>query len=212
MLFESLVIADVMNAEVVVEEDEEVVYEEVPQPQVIETGDSVKVKQVLDESTVTAFTEAGYSIDYSWDNKKLFLMFISCVFALIAQFYPMPFPQSRLLLAVCCGAYFILSSILQFIVTFVDKDTILYIKRKEVSGKVVVAVLTRCLFQGVIEHEMQIRTAFPRFQEYFTLTIQFRDQKVSTQKTVGKMYVGKYFTSTGEYDEVWLFGYVNRLF
>lgn len=120
-------------AEVVVEEDEEVVYEEVPQPQVIETGDSVKVKQVLDESTVTAVNEAGYSIDYSWDNKKLFLMFISCVFALVAQFYPMPFPQSRVLLAVCCGAYFILSSVLQFIVTFVDKDTILFVKRKEVT-------------------------------------------------------------------------------
>lgn len=49
---------------------------------------------------------------------------------------------------------------------------------------------------------MQIRTAFPRFQEYFTLTIEFRDKKISTQKAVGKMYVGKYFTSTGEYDEV----------
>jgi hypothetical protein len=35
-------------------EEEEVVYEEVPQPHVIETGDSLKVKQVLDDAVMTA--------------------------------------------------------------------------------------------------------------------------------------------------------------
>lgn len=124
-----------MNA-VVEEEEEEVVYEEVAAPHVIETGDSVKVKQVLDDSTMAAVVDAGFEANYTWDNMKLFLMFISCVFAMVAQFYPMSFPDSRLLLAMCCALYFIISSVLQFIVVFVDKDTIMFIKPKKVSSDV----------------------------------------------------------------------------
>lgn len=124
-----------MNA-VVEEEEEEVVYEEVAAPHVIETGDSVKVKQVLDDSTMAAVVDAGFEANYTWDNMKLFLMFISCVFAMVAQFYPMSFPDSRLLLAMCCALYFIISSVLQFIVVFVDKDTIMFTKPKKVSSDV----------------------------------------------------------------------------
>lgn len=119
-------------AAVVEEEEEEEVYEEATQPHIIETGDSVKVKQVLDDTTIAAIEEAGYEPNYSWDNWKLLLMFISCVFAMIAQFYPMPFPSSRILLAVCCGFYFIISTILQYIVVFVDKDTILFTRGNKV--------------------------------------------------------------------------------
>jgi signal peptidase complex subunit 2 len=73
--------------------------------QVIETGDSTKVKQVLDEATVRAVEESGYELNRSRDNLKLFLMFIACVSALIAQFFPLPFPASRPLLGVCCARY-----------------------------------------------------------------------------------------------------------
>jgi len=113
-------------------ETEEVIYEEVAPAHIIETGDSVKVKQVLDESTMDAVMAAGFAVNYSWENFKLFLMFLSCVFAMIAQFYPMPFPDSRLLLAVCCGFYFIISTILQYIVVFIDKDTIMFTTKCEV--------------------------------------------------------------------------------
>lgn len=116
------------------EGEEEVIetYEEIPAPHIIETGDSVKVKQVLDDATMAAIVDAGYEANYSWDNFKLFLMFISCVFAMTAQFYPLPFPDSRLLLAVCCGLYFVISTVLQFIVVFVDKDTIMLTKANKV--------------------------------------------------------------------------------
>jgi hypothetical protein len=48
---------------------------------------------------------------------------------------------------------------------------------------------------------MEIRTSFPRFQEYFTLIVQFKGQPQG-HKTTGKMYVGRYFTEKGEFDEV----------
>ena len=84
--------------------DEEVVYEEIPQPHVIETGDSVKVKQVLDDATTEILVaKGGFEPNYSWENIKLFLMFLSCVFAMIAQFFQIPFPDSRPLLGVCCA-------------------------------------------------------------------------------------------------------------
>lgn len=50
---------------------------------------------------------------------------------------------------------------------------------------------------------MEIRTDFPRFQEYFSLIIQFKGKgKPEDSKTTGKMYVGRYFTLKGEFDEV----------
>ncbi len=156
-----------------------------PPPHVIETGDSVKVKQVLDDATIAAIVDAGYVADYSWENWKLLLMLFSCVSAMVAQFYPTPFPASRLLLAICCAAYFIISSALQFIVTFVDKDTILFTKPSNGFGEA-----------------MRIRTTFPRFQEYFTLTVQYKDPLRAQSATIGKMYVGKYFTSKGEFEQV----------
>jgi hypothetical protein len=102
-----------------IEETEEV---HVEAPQVIETGDSVKVKQVLDDATCSTLVLAcGIQPNYSIDNIKLLVMFVSCLFAVTAQFYPMPFPQSRPLLGICCFSYALLSGILQYIVTFVDK-------------------------------------------------------------------------------------------
>ena len=109
-------------------EQDEIIYEEVPdspQPHVIETGDSVKVKQVLDDATTETLIENGFQPNYFWENLKLFLMFLSCVFAMIAQFYPIPFPDSRPLLGFCCAMYFILSTVLQGMITYIDKDIIM---------------------------------------------------------------------------------------
>eukprot|EP01038_Epipyxis_sp_PR26KG_P015468 gene15468-20870_t len=169
------------DGDVIVEE--EVTYEEVTQPHVIETGDSVKVKQVLDDSAMAAITDAGYEANYRWDNMKMLLMLLACAFAMIAQFFPIPFPSSRPLLAVCCAGYFIISSILQFIMTFIDKDTIMFTKANK-----------------KFEHDLKIRSSFPRFQEYFNLIVQFKDQ-IDSPSATAKMYVGKYFTIKGEFDE-----------
>ena len=74
----------------VVEEDKE---EEL---RTIETGDSVKVKQVFDEALMEIVPgTCGYERDYWLENVKLILMVISCVFALVAQFYPMPFQTTE---------------------------------------------------------------------------------------------------------------------
>lgn len=70
--------------------------------QIIETGDAVKVKQVLDECVSTAVKATGRDINFNMENLKLFLMFMACVSAMIAQFYPSPFPDNLMLLGICC--------------------------------------------------------------------------------------------------------------
>ena len=152
--------------------------------QTIETGDSVKVKQVFDEAILEAISNAGYQQSFHWENIKLLLMFLSCIFAMVAQFYPLPFPDSRPLLGMCCASYFLLSVVLQYVISYVDKDTIMI--TSPLPGP---------------EHEMRIRSSFPRYQHTFTLIVQDKDDN-SKNKTTGQMYVGKYFTEKGEFDQV----------
>lgn len=173
------------NEENEVAEEEELVVEEVASPHIIETGDQVKVKQVLDDALMATVVDYGLEANYSWENLKLLLMFLSCVFAMVAQFYPLPFPTSRPLLFVCCACYFLISGILQAMVILIDKDTIMFTKPKP----------------GVIEHDLRIRTTFTRFQDFYHFIIQYKDPSMESKQTTGKMYVGKYFTAKGEFDE-----------
>ena len=192
--------------EIVEEDDEEVEYELVeeveekaPEPRTIETGDSVKVKQVLDDATIEHVVElCGYDANYAAENIKLVLMFVSCVFAMVAQFYPTPFPDNRPILGVCCGAYFILSSVLQFIITYIDVDLVMTtLDKKEYSGD------DKKTFKTL--PEIVVRTDFPKYQEWFILKVHYatdkNDSKTNKKISVAKMYVGKYFTEEGEFCE-----------
>ncbi len=165
-------------------EVEEILIEKIEKPQIIETGDSIKVKQVLDDALmdIVKNPRCGYIHNHYWENIKLSIMAAACIFALLAQFYPLPFPASRPLLGVCCAMYFILSGVLQGLVTFIDKDCILILKGKTGGPG-----------------PCRIRTRFPRFQETYTFIIEdIADPKKSTEAA---MYVGRYFTERGEFDE-----------
>lgn len=185
------------EVEVEVEEVEEVVYviEEVSSenPRTIETGDSVKVKQVFDDSTIECLNEkTEYPVDYGPENIKMILMFVSCLFAMIAQFYPIPFPESRPLLGVCCAGYFILSGVLQFIITVIDVD-------------LVATTLAKKTKDANKFPPLMIRTRFEKYQEWLYVIIHYasdkNDEKVNDKISTGKMYVGKYFTEEGEFLE-----------
>ncbi len=62
--------------------------------------------------------------DLSWANAKMSIMALASVSALVAQFYPLTFPDNIWLLGVCVVIYFFLSGVLQYMVTFLDKDNI----------------------------------------------------------------------------------------
>lgn len=187
------------------EEEEEEEYEIVEveekelEPRTIETGDSVKVKQVMDDATIELVMEkCGYDANFAAENIKLMLMFVSCVFAMVAQFYPAPFPDNRPILGVCCAAYFILSSVLQFIITYIDVDLVMTtLDKKEYTGD------DKKTFKSL--PAIVVRTDFPKYQEWFTLKVHYatdkNDANVNKKISVAKMYVGKYFTEEGEFLE-----------
>ena len=140
--------------------------------------------------------------DTYWDNCKLGLMFSACVFAMIAQFAPIPFPESRPVLGVCGSMYFVLSGILQFITTFIDKDMILLTKpEKEHANK------------EMTKYGLRVRTSLPRFSEWFTVTIEFRKPKEEGPSPFCKQTwsVGNFFDKEGYFDEVGLMEEVDKV-
>ena len=77
--------------------------------------------------------DLGFDEDFFYDNIKLGLMVVACTFAMVAQFYPMPFPESRPLLGVCCISYFLASTVIQLIVSYLEQDAILTTQPHEVG-------------------------------------------------------------------------------
>eukprot|EP00904_Undaria_pinnatifida_P006321 jgi/Undpi1/2819/HiC_scaffold_14.g06196.m1 len=153
-------------------------------PQTVETGDTVKMKQVMDDAVIKAVLEMGYDEDHTLNNAKLSVMALACVFAVTAQFWPQPFPESRPLLAVCCSCYFACSLGLHLIVTYWERDLILSTAR----GK------TGSLRQG-----MQVRTDFPRFDERYIVSVE--ERKPGAKPVEETWNVGRYFDLEGNFDE-----------
>lgn len=169
----------------------------------VDLGDMVKMKQVLDEAVAAAILEQVQE-DYRWDNMKLGLMTTACVFAMMAQFAPVPFPQSRPILAVCGSLYFILSGILQFITTFIDKDSILLTKPLPKSSNA-----------ELQKYGIRVRARLPRFSEYYTVLLEFtipKEEKRESPKVEQVWSVGRFFDKEGYFDEVGLNHEIEKLF
>jgi signal peptidase complex subunit 2 len=162
----------------------------------VDLGDMVKLKQVLDEAVAAAILELQPE-DYRWDNFKLIIMFTACLFACMAQFAPLPFPESRPVLGVCGTAYFVLSGVLQLITTFIDKDSILLtLPLPEADGKAVKN-------KDMLATGLRVRSALPRFSEFYTVTIEFQlpENEVGTRQVHQRWSVGQFFDKEGYFDE-----------
>lgn len=176
----------------------------------VETGDMVKLKQVLDEGVAGALLE-HLPEDYGWDNLKLGLMFVACAFAMVAQFAPVPFPESRPILGVCGSAYFIFSGILQLIATFIDKDAILWTYPLTEQHMKESSFTYRN--RDLQKYGLQVRSSLPRFSEWFTVIIQFHMKDEPNPPKVSQTWsVGKFFDKEGYFDEVGLTMEVDKLF
>jgi len=197
------------------EEDEDEDEEEIELLQV-DVGDMVKVKQILDE-TVAATILEFIDEDYYLDNIKLVIMTAACLFAMVAQFAPIPFPDSRIVLGLCCCCYFILSGILQLITTFIDQDSILITQPLSKDGtngsgpeekkRKPSQVKNKDLFK----HGIRVRSQFPRFSEWYTVILEFQGLENSPY-VEQKWSVGQFFDKEGMFDEVGLQLEVEKLY
>mmetsp|Transcript_3900 Transcript_3900/g.5757 ORF Transcript_3900/g.5757 Transcript_3900/m.5757 type:complete len:225 (+) Transcript_3900:37-711(+) len=156
----------------------------------VDLGDIVKMKQILDETVITTIAE-NVKEDFHWDNVKLVIMTSACLFACIAQFAPLPFPDSRPVLGICCCLYFILSGVLQMCVTFIDQDCILLTQPKKVGTK----------NKNLEKYGIRVRAKMPKYSEFYTLILQFQNMENSpcVQQTWS---IGNFFDIDGMFDEV----------
>lgn len=212
----------------------------------VETGDVVKVKQVLDESVAGTFLDVCFIREnHFMDNLKLSVMTIACAFASVAQFAPFNFPDSRIVLGSCCILYFVFSGVLQIITTFFDKDAIMItkpVKKEEMQqdfeakkkrlleeqqheakksggdlrGKnkddaIVVDPPPSISNSDMYKYGLRIRTALPRYSQYYTVVIQFQNREDSpfVQQTWS---VGQFFDKEGTFDEMGVMEEIEILF
>jgi len=94
--------------------------------------DAADIKRVLDERAAQAVVDAGYVEDLYVSNVKIGLGLLTCATALVAQFYPTPFPENYPLLIACIAVYFVLNTALQAFVYLYEGETVL-----KTHGKVV---------------------------------------------------------------------------
>jgi signal peptidase complex subunit 2 len=172
------------------DDDDKVEEDEVELLQV-DVGDMIKLKQILDETVAAAVLE-HVDEDYRLDNFKLGIMTAACAFACGAQFAPVPFPDSRPILGVCCCVYFLFSGLLQFITTFVDKDCILLTKKKVTSENA-----------NLQTYGLRVRSTLPRFSEFYTVILEFQKMP-GTPRVEQKWSVGQFFDVEGMFDEAGL--------
>ena len=205
---------EAVAAEAVPEDDAEEEYEEDELELLqVDLGDMVKLKQVLDEAVASVLLEK-LDEDYRWDNFKLSIMALACIFAMVAQFAPVPFPESRPLLGVCGCAYFFLSGVLQFIATFIDKDSILLTKPlssgTKVDGK---KPSTKATNNELLKkYGVRVRSSLPRFSEWYTVILEFRMEDKKSPYTEQKWSVGNFFDKEGYFDEVGLMKAIEGLY
>lgn len=143
------------------------------------------MKRTLDDNLGEAFCKvADVKQDNSWMDVKLLLMFVSCVIGLVAQFYPLPFPANRALLAVCVVSYFALSALWQYMAWLIDKDYVFSSKpQKAASGSVAVDAV-------------HLRTQMPRYDDQYTI---IAECPLGSQVAKTTFSVGRVFTEKGEF-------------
>lgn len=151
-------------------------------------------------------------------------MAIACAFAMVAQFAPLPFPESRIVIGVCCASYFVLSTVLQLITTIIDQDCILLTRPLPKDGKKDdpndIDIIGRTIFRkspkdiknkDLFGYGVRVRSQFERFSEWYTVILEF-EQKKDTPCVEQKWSVGQFFDTEGMFDEIGLQMEVEKLY
>ena len=74
--------------------------------------------------------DLGYETDWAIWNVKMVLGVISCVCAGVAQLWPGEYPETKIVLMVCCGIYYAAAVWLQYIASFQECGWFVFTKPK----------------------------------------------------------------------------------
>eukprot|EP01095_Lingulamoeba_sp_RSL-Kostka_P014700 TRINITY_DN6527_c0_g2_i1.p1 TRINITY_DN6527_c0_g2~~TRINITY_DN6527_c0_g2_i1.p1 ORF type:complete len:180 (-),score=33.44 TRINITY_DN6527_c0_g2_i1:74-613(-) len=145
----------------------------------VDKYDTNAVKNAIDDAIIEYFGEdMKLKRNFNISNIQLILGFIGCCCALVAQFYPEPFPDNKTVLYIVCPLYFIISLLLTLVSSFWEKDQI-FESRATRSLKPII-----------------VRTDFPLYTDMFTISIEFKDNPEKKIKVVKS--ITSWFTKKGE--------------
>jgi Microsomal signal peptidase 25 kDa subunit (SPC25) len=156
----------------------------------ISPWDNQSMKKMFDETLGRLLGEAPELVeDTRLVYGKMIIMLLSVACGAIAQFYPLPFPQNRLILILCSISYFILSGVLQYIVIFVEKESIYRCKSTKTTTETVV------------------RSKNPKYSDKLTITI---ESPANNVVLVHETSSGKFFTESGTFSEEEVVALMNK--
>jgi len=122
------------------------------------TGDIGQIKRIFDEAVVTTVLDMGYTELHMVTNVKIVLGLVTCLLALVAQFYPVKFPGNYTVLVVCVAGYCAFNTGLQLYITYVEKGMVLLTKPKEGGSR-------------TTDSGLAIRCKMQRFSENVTISV-----------------------------------------
>eukprot|EP01112_Ceratiomyxa_fruticulosa_P014846 TRINITY_DN4301_c0_g1_i1.p1 TRINITY_DN4301_c0_g1~~TRINITY_DN4301_c0_g1_i1.p1 ORF type:complete len:189 (-),score=49.65 TRINITY_DN4301_c0_g1_i1:94-660(-) len=147
--------------------------EEIVPVKAVNLYDGVNMKILIDDAVVRYFKKTGLEEDFTYTDIKLLLGTIACALALLAQFYPHPFPNNKVILILCAIGYFTCTGILQYIASVKVKETIFFSKQINKIGGIVLS------------------SSLPKYEDKYTLTLSFRtppDQAVVLTKSISSWF------------------------
>eukprot|EP01065_Artemidia_motanka_P011042 TRINITY_DN15943_c0_g1_i1.p1 TRINITY_DN15943_c0_g1~~TRINITY_DN15943_c0_g1_i1.p1 ORF type:complete len:196 (+),score=65.42 TRINITY_DN15943_c0_g1_i1:77-664(+) len=98
-------------------------------------NDLRQVRHALDDLLEETLTEKhGQKADNWMSDMKILLGGSAVLVSIYSHFVPVPFPENRWILMACAAAYFVLSSTMQFLISFVEKD-VLFLSRPNSRGE-----------------------------------------------------------------------------
>jgi hypothetical protein len=139
----------------------------------------------------TGLTPNHWSFDF-----KLLLMLAACAAGCYAQFNPTQFPENKTTIVLCVILYFIISSVYQCIVWFVDKDYV-FVSKSVVSGRpcATITLDTVRLYMHRLPQGDSIavclRTQMHKYSDTYTVIV---EQPKGSQVAKVPFSVGQFFT------------------
>jgi len=144
--------------------------------------DGGQIKQTLDDSAIRTIADIGYEELNTYSNIKIIVGLLCCLLAVIAHFYPVPFPDNKIVLIICVVLYFTLNIFLQYVVTFHEKGCVTMVPT-ESDGKLATILVSSNL---------------PRLEEMYTLTVSLKN---STKGETLKESITSFFDEEGTFEE-----------
>eukprot|EP00759_Apiculatamorpha_spiralis_P057420 PhF_6_TR8646/c0_g1_i2/m.13507/K12947/SPCS2, SPC2; signal peptidase complex subunit 2 len=159
-----------------------------PEPAVMVT-DTLRVHRRLDEAVIDILNSKNIPQDMMIPNLRQVFGTIAIIIAVIAHYYPIPFPFNRTLLFWCAISYFLISAVLQ-VATFYLDGPVLFVSHPLPS------------LGGA---RLRVETSLPRYVSKFTMKFSLVEPTgkvgayvgVTRDTAVVESGIGRYFTQGG---------------